>query len=105
MYAHSLNFAMNHKWIVILATVVIVVMSAMSLRFINQAFIPTLDQGQFDVVMELSPGTPLVVTQREANKVEIDYRQPPRCRQYFHDHRRGRLAQCCFVLRAIGGRR
>ena len=55
MYARSLNFAMNHKWIVVLATVVIVVMSAMSLRFINQAFIPTLDQGQFDVSMELAP--------------------------------------------------
>ena len=69
MYARSLNFAMDHKWLVVLATIVVIFLSAFSLRFINQAFIPTLDQGQFDVSMELPPGTPLSVTQREADKV------------------------------------
>ncbi len=69
MYARSLNFAMDHKWIVVLATIAVIFLSAFSLRFINQAFIPTLDQGQFDVSMELPPGTPLSVTQREADKV------------------------------------
>lgn len=70
MYARSLNFAMDHKWIVVLGTIVVVVGSFWSVRFINQSFLPDLDQGQFEVGMELPPGTPLSVTEREAIKVE-----------------------------------
>ena len=70
LYARSLNFAMDHKWLIIIATILIVGGSFYSVRFINQSFLPSIDQGQFEVGMEMPPGTPLSVTEREALKVE-----------------------------------
>ncbi len=77
LYARSLNFAMDHKWIVVIATILVVVVSFYSVRFINQAFLPDIDQGQFEVGMELPPGTPLGVTEEEAIKVEEIIRSHP----------------------------
>ena len=76
-YARSLNFAMDHKWIVVLATVLVVGLSVLSVRYINQSFLPDIDQGQFEVGMELPPGTPLEITEREALKVEEIIRSHP----------------------------
>jgi HAE1 family hydrophobic/amphiphilic exporter-1 len=76
-YARSLNFSMDHKWIVIVGTVVIIALSVVSVGFIQRAFIPVIDQGQFQVSMEMPPGTPLAVTQREADKVENIIRSYP----------------------------
>ena len=83
MYKRSLNFAMDHKWIVLVGTVAVVIFSVMSLRYINQSFIPTIDQGTFDVSMELPPGTPLSTTQREAEKVETIMRSHPAVENIF----------------------
>lgn len=77
MYKRSLFFAMDHKWIVVLGTIVVIALSVFSLRYINQAFLPTIDQGQFEVSMEMPPGTPLVVTERESIKVENIIRSHP----------------------------
>lgn len=77
MYARSLNFSMDHKWIVIVGTIIVIGLSVISVRFIQQAFIPNIDQGQFEVSMEMPPGTPLAVTQREAGKVEDIIRSHP----------------------------
>ncbi|MEZ4581797.1 MAG: efflux RND transporter permease subunit [Caldilineaceae bacterium] len=68
---------MDHKWIVVLATVLVVGLSVLSVRYINQSFLPDIDQGQFEVGMELPPGTPLEITEREALKVEEIIRSHP----------------------------
>ncbi len=76
-YAYSLNKAMNHKWLVVVATIGVIAVSFYSVRFINQAFLPDIDQGQFTVGMELPPGTPLAVTIEEAIQVEEIIRSHP----------------------------
>ncbi|MCB9139304.1 MAG: efflux RND transporter permease subunit [Caldilineaceae bacterium] len=83
LYARTLNFAMDYKWIVLLLTALIVAASVFSVNYINQAFLPDIDQGRFDVELELPPGTPLNVTEREAIQVESIVRSHPSVEDVF----------------------
>jgi HAE1 family hydrophobic/amphiphilic exporter-1 len=83
LYAGSLNWAMDHKLIVILLSVGVIVGSFYSAGFIQQSFLPTLDRGQFDASMELPVGTPLSVTEQEALKVEAILRSHPEVTDVF----------------------
>jgi len=77
VYRRNLFFALDHKWIMVVATVAIIVLSAFSVQFINRSFLPEIDQGQFLISMEMPPGTPLEVTERESAKVEDIIRSHP----------------------------
>lgn len=82
-YGGMLNWAMDHRLVSVLIAVGIVVGSIYSAGFIKTAFLPTLDRGFFDVSMELLPGTPLEMTEREAVKVEAIIRSHPRVQDVF----------------------
>ncbi len=77
LYGRLLNWAMDHKLLVVIASVLIIGVSLLSTRYIKQSFLPSLDRGQFDVTMELPVGTPLDVTIQEAIKVESILRSHP----------------------------
>lgn len=77
VYAATLNWTLDHKFFAIIITVVVIVGSVYSARFIEQSFLPSLDRGQFDASLEFPPGTPLAVTEREAIKVEAIIRSHP----------------------------
>lgn len=70
IYRGALHWTLDHRWLTGLIALVIVAGSLYSAQFIDQAFIPNIDRGQFDVSMELPPGAPLETTTREALKVE-----------------------------------
>ncbi len=57
--------------------------SIYSIGFIRQAFLPNIDRGQFTIGMEMPPGTPLAVTEREAIKVESIIRSHPEIEAVF----------------------
>ena len=77
LYGAILNWTLDHKFIALVLTVVVIAGSVYSARFIEQSFLPNLDRGQFDASLEFPPGTPLVVTEREATKVEAIIRSHP----------------------------
>jgi len=64
-------------------SVVVMAASIYSVRFIQQSFLPSIDRGQFTIAMELPAGTPLVVTEREAIKVEEIIRSHPQVEAVF----------------------
>lgn len=76
-YRWSLNLAMDYKPITAISAVIVIGISIVSARYIQQSFLPSLDRGQFDATMELPVGTPLDVTIAEAIKVEAILRSHP----------------------------
>lgn len=77
VYDWTLNLAMDHKWLTLLSAVGIIALTVLSASLIQTTFLPSLDRGQFQVTMELPPGTALEVTTREAIKVEEILRSHP----------------------------
>ncbi|MEZ4661269.1 MAG: efflux RND transporter permease subunit [Caldilineaceae bacterium] len=70
LYSATLNWTLDHRWLTLLVAALIVAGSVYGAGFIQQAFLPSLDRGVFDVAMKMPPGTPLEITEREAIKVE-----------------------------------
>ncbi|MBV7328657.1 efflux RND transporter permease subunit [Chloroflexi bacterium TSY] len=69
-YGATVNWALDHRWLTLFIAAAIVATSMYGARFIQTAFIPSLDRGFFDVSMKLPPGAPLEQTEREAIQVE-----------------------------------
>ncbi|MCL4858032.1 MAG: efflux RND transporter permease subunit, partial [Caldilineaceae bacterium] len=76
-YGGFLHWALRFKWLTILITLAIFVGSIYSTRFLTFAFIPTIDQHEFDMSVELPAGTPLNVALAEAIQIEEILRQHP----------------------------
>ncbi|NJN84056.1 MAG: efflux RND transporter permease subunit [Caldilineaceae bacterium] len=83
LYARVLNWTLDHKIITTVMAILVIGVSMLSARYIDQAFLPNLDRGQFDVGMELASGTPLDVTTREALQVEAIIRSHPMVEDVF----------------------
>ena len=77
LYSVVLNWTLDHKLIVAALAIAVILLSAYSAGTIRQTFVTPLDQGRFDVSMELPVGTPLEVTYAEAVKVERIIRSHP----------------------------
>lgn len=77
LYSATLNWTLDHRWLALLVAAVIVAGSLYGAGFIQQAFLPSLDRGVFDVAMKMPAGTPLEITEREALKVEAIIRTHP----------------------------
>ncbi|MCB0090491.1 MAG: efflux RND transporter permease subunit, partial [Caldilineaceae bacterium] len=77
LYSATLNWTLDHRWLTLLLAAVIVAGSVYGAGFIQQAFLPSLDRGVFDVVMKMPAGTPLEITEAEAIKVEEIIRAHP----------------------------
>ncbi|MEM7535263.1 MAG: efflux RND transporter permease subunit [Chloroflexota bacterium] len=69
-YGGVLNWTLDHRLLTVFFAILVIIGSVVSAGFIEQSFVPNIDRGQFDVTMEMSQGTPLDVTLREAVKVE-----------------------------------
>ncbi len=85
LYRAMLGWSLDHRWLTVGAALVIVAGSLYGAQFIERAFIPTIDRGQFDVSMELPAGTPLSTTVREATQVESILRSHPDVDAVFSD--------------------
>lgn len=83
LYGLLLNWALDHRWLTVAVALGIVGFSFYSARFINTAFVPTIDRGQFEVSMRLDPGTPLSTTAQEAIKVEEVIASHPQVQDIF----------------------
>ncbi|MGB5050806.1 MAG: efflux RND transporter permease subunit, partial [Caldilineaceae bacterium] len=77
VYGRVLDWVLHHRGVTGAISAVVLVVSIVSAGFIQQAFLPGLDQRGFSVLMEMSKGTTLAVTQAEAAKVESIVSQHP----------------------------
>ena len=77
VYGRILNWGLDHKFITSFFALAVIAASVFSAQFIEQAFLPSLDRGQFDTAMEMPVGTPLKDTYTEAVKVEDILRSHP----------------------------
>lgn len=77
LYAGSLNWTLNHKWMTGLIATVIIVASFASVSLIEVSFLPDMAASEFSVAMALPGGTPLHVTEQEARQVESILRGHP----------------------------
>ncbi len=104
IYTQALNWVMNHKGLVTVISVIVLTISMLSFSFIGRAFMPPMDQGQFDVEMRLPPGTPLQVTQEEAIRVESIIRNHPQVSDVFTTiGERGAPERAHFFVKLKGG--
>jgi len=76
-YGGFLRWALRHKWLTVILTTAIMVGSLYSARFLDFAFVPTVDQHEVNMLVRLPAGTPIDVSQREALKIEEVLRQHP----------------------------
>lgn len=76
-YGAFLRWAMRFKWLTIIITILIMAASLYSARFLDFAFVPSVDQHEANMTVRLPAGTPLEVSQREAAKIEGILRQHP----------------------------
>ncbi len=88
-YTRLLEWAMAHRGLVAVATVLVLLSSVPLFRIVNVNFTPVDDQSQFDVTVRAPEGSSLAATEILANRVATAIRRIPRGR--LHDgHRRRR---------------
>ncbi|HRA67236.1 MAG TPA: efflux RND transporter permease subunit, partial [Caldilinea sp.] len=77
VYGRILQSVLRHKWVTIVLTLAIFVGSIYSTQFLDFSFVPSIDQHQFDMQVDLPAGTPLEAAEQEALKIEQILRQHP----------------------------
>ncbi len=81
-YEWLLKFALNNKWIVILAAVLIMVGSYFLYNQLGSEFLPAFDEGAFVLDYVAPPGTSLQETDRILNHVEELLNETPEVESY-----------------------
>lgn len=69
-YSRSLTWSLRHRGIVFILAVIIFVGSIMLIPFVGTEFVPSSDQGQFNVNITLPTGTNLETTREVVSEVE-----------------------------------
>jgi HAE1 family hydrophobic/amphiphilic exporter-1 len=69
-YAYLLDHALTHRFLTLLIAVILLVLSVLLLQRTGTELVPQLEQGRFNVMLELAPGTPLEETDRIAGELQ-----------------------------------
>ncbi|MEG6615512.1 efflux RND transporter permease subunit [Peptococcaceae bacterium 1198_IL3148] len=77
-YGKLLAWSLGHRKTVVLLTIVLLVASLALTPLVGMEFMPSMDQGEFTVYLELEPGTKLEETTRLSKQIEqtIDQQLP-----------------------------
>ncbi len=70
IYSGMIGWSLNHRWITLGFVALLVGVTVYFARGLETAFAPTLDEGEFNISIELPPSTPLAATTGEAIKIE-----------------------------------
>ncbi len=70
VYGKSLPAALKHKWLVISGAIVLFLFSMVIFLFLNQEFMPKIDQREFIMKVNLMTGTRLEITDLAIKKIE-----------------------------------
>jgi HAE1 family hydrophobic/amphiphilic exporter-1 len=70
IYLRSLGWTLRHRFVTLALGIVLLAASAFSLAFVNQTFLPAVDQGSADLALTLPPGGSLAQTDEAARAME-----------------------------------
>ena len=82
-YPRLLDWALNHRRVVLLSALGLFLFSAVLIPFLGVELIPQLSQGEFRVELRLPPGTPLEKTDQVVNNILTSVRGKPKVRLAF----------------------
>ncbi|MFQ5341617.1 MAG: efflux RND transporter permease subunit [Anaerolineae bacterium] len=82
-YHQLLGLALKHKAVVVLVGALTVVALVVSMLFVEQAFMPDVDSGSFEVALRMPPGTALGLTDTQSQQVEAVLQQQPEVTDVF----------------------
>ncbi len=69
-YGRMLNWALTHRFLMLAASTVLLVVAVLMLSTVGTELVPQLDQGRFNVTLEATPGTPLEETDRIGGELQ-----------------------------------
>lgn len=70
LYARAVRGALNRRWLVLGAAALAVAVSILPLMRLGREFLPSIDEGTFNVAVKLPVGTPLEITGEAAEEIE-----------------------------------
>jgi HAE1 family hydrophobic/amphiphilic exporter-1 len=76
-YTAMLRFSMAHRWIIIVACVLVIVSIVPLFKFVGKNFLPVDDQSQFEVSVRTPEGSTLAATSALVEKIATDLRRLP----------------------------
>ena len=82
-YRRMLNLALIHRWMVVLATILIVIFSGYFFSTVGKTFIPDEDEGRFLVFLKTPPGSSIAYTDGRLREVQNILAQHKEIATYF----------------------
>ena len=76
-YTRMLNWSMGHRWVIVVACLLVVVSIVPLFMFVGKNFLPVDDQSQFEINVRAPEGFTLAATSALAERVSADVRRLP----------------------------
>jgi len=76
-YTRMLTWSMAHRWVVVLACVLVILSIVPLFMFVGKNFLPVDDQAQFEINVRAPEGSTLAATGALAERIAVDLRKLP----------------------------
>src|SRR3989449_704894 len=76
-YTRMLSWSMAHRWVVVVACLVVIVSIVPLFMFVGKNFLPVDDQSQFEINVRAPEGSTLAATSTLAERIAVDLRKMP----------------------------
>ncbi|HEY8226189.1 MAG TPA: efflux RND transporter permease subunit [Pyrinomonadaceae bacterium] len=76
-YTHLLTWSMGHRWVIVVACLIVIVSIVPLFMFVGKNFLPVDDQAQFEVNVRAPEGSTLPATSTLAERIATDLRKLP----------------------------
>lgn len=76
-YLRLLSWSMSHRWVVVCVAVLVVLSTVPLFKMVGVGFLPTDDQGEFEVVVRMPAGSSLEGSEAVMKDLEAELRQLP----------------------------
>ena len=76
-YTKMLTWSMAHRWVIVLACVLVIASIVPLFMFVGKNFLPVDDQSQFEIQVRAPEGSTLVATSTLAERIAVDLRNLP----------------------------
>ncbi|MCX8093274.1 MAG: efflux RND transporter permease subunit [Candidatus Goldbacteria bacterium] len=83
IYKKILTFCLNHRWLIIILSTAIFLLSLTIGRFLKKEFVPAQDQGRLMINIQMPPGTSIAVTDDVFKQAEDIIKSRPEVDNYF----------------------
>ena len=76
-YRTALNWSLGHRWIIVLGSIGVFLLSIMLMGLLGSEFFPRQDQGEFTITIDAAPGSSLEKTNSIAKQIESIVQNKP----------------------------